>query len=677
MPTSKRKSVFEGGEKPALLSRGKTSMNSQTLFVTPAPVHRRSLFGPQVQSYAPACQTNLKPSTPSAVLHHERRTPTKKTQILKPLPGEPGHRFFEHTADEAEAVRIRHIVVDTEQLSKEVYTTILSERAHLADLAPSISICKASRTQNGDLGWWWKEEPHPRGNPDFAVDETLLEFALTSRPNVLHRMETPFGWHVFTVEQVRQTLNATHCRTPLRQNPNRNSRKAPGDDLIKPEPRTYALQTLGCQMNRSDSERMAGQLEHIGFTEVMDPFQASLVILNTCNIREHAESKVYSYMGRHVVRKRKFGRDVTLAVAGCVAQQEGEKMLRRIPELDLVFGPQFANRLDELLDQVKSSGCQISATDPVHIIEDITTPRRESSVTAWVNVIYGCGENCTFCTVGNVVRTVEQSRTLGAIRSEIVDIAKAGIREVVLLGQNIDAYGRDMVPKRTFAELLRHIHDVEGIERIRFTTSHPRYISETLVRTCSELPKIMPFFHIPPQSGNNDILKAMRRGYTVESFIKVVDRIREHIPDAAICGDMIVGFPGESEEQFQNSLDLMDLIKFDVMNTAAYSRRPQTPAAVMEDQIDEEVMHERLLKMNRVVSEHAYERSLRYVGRTEDVLVEHQNPKDATQVVGRTPTNRPVHFQGSIDELKGKIVAVKIVKAFSFSLQGEHVGTPK
>lgn len=612
----------------------------------------------------------IRPETPLPVQEKSKQKP-------KPKPGEPGHRFFEYKAEQVEAVRIRHILVETQQLSDELFETLLSDRAHLSDLAPSLSKCSASRARNGDLGWWRHDDLVPSDVPTALVDDELLKVALTARLNTLQRAKSLHGWHIFVVEETRHKLRTTHCRTPLRENPNRKLRKTVEDDVQPPVPHTYALQTLGCQMNRSDSERMAGHLERMGYSAIDDPFRAAVLILNTCNIREHAESKVYSYVGRHRVRKRLFPRDVTLAVAGCVAQQEGERMLRRIPELDLVFGPQFANRLDELLDDVRRNGCQVAATDPVHIVEDIATPRRESAVTAWINVIYGCGENCTFCTVGNVVRTVEQSRTMEAIRAEMESVAQAGIREVVLLGQNIDAYGRDMFPKRTFKELLQFVHDVDGIDRIRFTTSHPRYISESLVRTCRELPKIMPFFHIPPQSGDNGILKAMRRGYTVETFVKVVERIRKYIPDAAICGDMIVGFPGEGEAEFQESIQLLNTIKFDVMNTAAYSPRPQTPAAEYKNQVPEEVKYDRLLRMNDVVKKHALERSLRYIGRTEEVLVEQKNPKNSSQVIGRTPTNRPVYFKGSIDQLKGHIVPVKIINAFPFSLQGEQMGDPK
>lgn len=585
-------------------------------------------------------------------------------------PGSSSSRFYDFTPEDIEAVRIRHCRVDTEELAKEIFRQIVSRETTLAEIASQISTCAASKKRGGDLGWWWRDESAPSDVEQFGVTDQLLGAALRTRANTLEIVHTDLGWHVYAVEEMRHMLKTKHSRTASRQNPNKKS----DNEIPAPLPNTYAMQTLGCQMNMSDSERMAGELSRMGYHEIEDPFRASVLVLNTCNIRDHAESKVYSYIGRHTARKRKHPQDVTLCVAGCVAQQEGEKMLRRIPELDLVFGPQYTNRLGDLLEDVQLNQCQVAATDPIPIQEDISKPRRKSTVTAWINVMYGCGENCTFCTVGNVVRSVEQSRTMGAIRNEIKDAAEAGIREVVLLGQNIDAYGRDMFPKRKFAELLEYIHDVDGIERIRFTTSHPRYISTNLVSTCAKLKKIMPCFHIPPQSGNDEILKSMKRGYSAKGFLKVVNRIREDIPDAGICGDMIVGFPGETEEQFQDSLVLMDTVKFDLMNTASYSPRPQTPAAEFENQVPEAVKADRLARMNNLVTKHALERSERYVGRVEHVLVERESPKDPGAVVGRMPTNRPVCFPGSISELQGKLVPVRITQAFAFSVVGEQVG---
>lgn len=622
------------------------------------------------------CQDNLETQTiftrSTAVLQHVSRASLYRENRIDAIV-QSKERFHAFSPEDVEAIRIRHCRVDTEELCSYVFGQIVSRKATLGEMAKQISTCTASRHGNGDLGWWWKDEAVPSDADQFGINDELLGAAIRTRPNKLQKVQTLDGWHVFIVEEVRHKLNTKHERTPSRQNPNKKNRRAELKKIPSPEPMTYAVQTLGCQMNRSDSERMAGELGRLGYSENDDPFRAAILVLNTCNIRDHAEKKVYSYVGLHAERKRRYPKEVTLAVAGCVAQQEGEKLLRRVPELDLVFGPQYVNRLGDLLEDVDRNQCQVAATEPIHVLEDISKPVRESTVTAWINVMHGCGERCTFCTVGNVVRSVEQSRSMDAIRAEIRDVAESGIREIVLLGQNIDAYGRDMYPKKTFAELLHFIHDVDGIARIRFTTSHPRYISTNLVRACAELPKIMPYFHIPPQSGNDNVLKAMKRGYSAEGFRTVVKRIRGMIPDAAIGGDMIVGFPGETEDQFQDSLTLMEDVKFDLMNTAAYSPRPMTPAAEFENQIPEAVKTDRLARINRLVTEHAHERSMRYVGRIEHVLVENQSSKNVREIIGRNPTNRAVRFQGS-PALKGKIVPVKIVEASPFNLRGEQVG---
>ncbi|AFZ18093.1 tRNA (N6-isopentenyl adenosine(37)-C2)-methylthiotransferase MiaB [Allocoleopsis franciscana] len=438
--------------------------------------------------------------------------------------------------------------------------------------------------------------------------------------------------------------------------------------------RRYHITTFGCQMNKADSERMAGILEDMGFEWSQDPNDANLVLYNTCTIRDNAEQKVYSYLGRQAKRKHEQA-DLTLVVAGCVAQQEGEALLRRVPELDLVMGPQHANRLQDLLEQV-FDGNQVVATEPIQIVEDITKPRRDSTVTAWVNVIYGCNERCTYCVVPNV-RGVEQSRTPEAIRKDMEELGQQGYKEITLLGQNIDAYGRDLPGVtesgrhlHTLTELLYYVHDVPGIERIRFATSHPRYFTERLIRACAELPKVCEHFHIPFQSGDNDILKAMARGYTQEKYRRIIDKIREYMPDASISADAIVGFPGETEAQFENTLKLVEDIGFDLLNTAAYSPRPGTPAALWENQLSEEVKSDRLQRLNHLVSTKAAQASQRYLGRIEEVLVEDQNLKDPTQVMGRTKGNRLTFFAGDINELKGQLVKVKITEIRAFSLTG-------
>lgn len=439
--------------------------------------------------------------------------------------------------------------------------------------------------------------------------------------------------------------------------------------------RRYHITTFGCQMNKADSERMAGILENMGFEWADEPNDADLILYNTCTIRDNAEQKVYSYLGRQARRKQE-NPDLTIVVAGCVAQQEGEALLRRVPELDLVMGPQHANRLQDLLEQV-FSGSQIVATEPIHIVEDITKPRRDSSVTAWVNVIYGCNERCTYCVVPSV-RGVEQSRTPEVIRAEMEALGRQGFKEITLLGQNIDAYGRDLpgvTPegrhKQTLTDLLYYVHDVPGIDRIRFATSHPRYFTERLIRACAELPKVCEHFHIPFQSGDNDLLKAMARGYTHEKYRRIIHTIREYMPDASISADAIVGFPGETESQFENTLKLVEDIGFDLVNTAAYSPRPGTPAALWQNQLSEDVKSDRLQRLNHLVNVKAAERSQRYGDRIEEILVEDQNLKDPTQVMGRTRGNRLTFFTGDINELKGKLVKVKITTVRPFSLTGE------
>jgi len=430
-------------------------------------------------------------------------------------------------------------------------------------------------------------------------------------------------------------------------------------------------------MNKADSEQMAGILEKMGFQWSDDPNQADLILYNTCTIRDNAEQKVYSYLGLQARRKQE-NPNLTLILSGCVAQQEGEKLLQRIPELDLVMGPQHTNRLENLLEDV-FNGNQVVATESRHITENIAQPRRESTVTAWVNVIYGCNERCTYCVVPNV-RGVEQSRTPISIKKEVEDLAAQGYKEITLLGQNIDAYGRDL-PGSTetgrhlynFTDLLYFLHDVPGIERFRFATSHPRYFTERLIQACAQLDKVCKYFHIPFQSGDNDILKSMGRGYTIERYREIIDKIREYMPDAAISADVIVGFPGESEQQFQNSLKLAEEIGFDQLNSAAYSPRPGTPAAHWSDQLSFEVKSDRLQRINHLINTKAAQRSQLRLGKIEKVLVEQVNLKDPSQVMGRTDGNRLTFFAGDINQLKGKVVSVKITATRPFSLTGELV----
>ncbi|WP_235619531.1 MULTISPECIES: tRNA (N6-isopentenyl adenosine(37)-C2)-methylthiotransferase MiaB [Prochlorococcus] len=434
-------------------------------------------------------------------------------------------------------------------------------------------------------------------------------------------------------------------------------------------------------MNKADSERMAGILQAMGYQKAKTELCADLVLYNTCTIRDNAEQKVYSYLGRQAIRK-KSSPHLKLVVAGCVAQQEGESLLRRVPELDLVMGPQHANRLEDLLNQV-DNGQQVVATEEHLILEDLTAARRDSNICAWVNVIYGCNERCTYCVVPSV-RGKEQSREPKAIKLEIEDLAKKGFKEVTLLGQNIDAYGRDLPGisssgrrENTLTDLLYFIHDINGINRIRFATSHPRYFTTRLIEACAELPKLCEHFHIPFQSGDNEVLKRMGRGYTIEKYRRIIDKIRELMPNSSISSDVIVAFPGEDESQFQNTLKIIREIGFDQVNTAAYSQRPNTPAASWAEQLPESVKIDRLKELNLLVEQTAKDKNTRYHNQIVEVLAEGINPKNQEQLMGRTRTNRLTFFS-KIGPKKysynpGDLVKVKISEIRAFSLTGSPI----
>ncbi len=326
-------------------------------------------------------------------------------------------------------------------------------------------------------------------------------------------------------------------------------------------------------------------------------------------------------------------------------------------------------------------GNQVAATEETFISEDITSARRESSICGWVNIIYGCNERCSYCVVPSV-RGKEQSRYPNAIKSEIQKLANDNFKEITLLGQNIDAYGRDLPgttkegrKENTLTDLLYYIHDVEGIRRIRFATSHPRYFSKRLIQACFELDKVCEHFHIPFQSGNDEILKQMSRGYTIKRYKYIIENIRSLMPNASITADAIVAFPGETEKQYQDTLKLISDIGFDQVNTAAYSPRPNTPAAVWSNQLSEEVKKARLREINDLVEKTAKSRNQRYINNIESVLIEGLNPKNSSQIMGRTRTNRltfikipkNINFNFSL----GDEVDVRINEARPFSLTGE------
>ena len=332
--------------------------------------------------------------------------------------------------------------------------------------------------------------------------------------------------------------------------------------------------------------------------------------------------------------------------------------------------------------QLRTYALQVMATEWTELVEDVTQPRRESKLTAWVNVIYGCNEKCSYCVVP-YTRGAEQSRRPADIRAEMAGLAASGYKEVTLLGQNVDAYGRDlpgMAPDgsgrrlHTFTDLLTHVHDVEGIERIRFAVSHPRYFTERLIRACAALPKLCEFFHVPFQAGDNDVLRRMLRGYTHQKYREICHTIRRYMPDASISGDAIVGFPGETEEQFQRTVALVREVGFDRVNTAAYSPRPNTPAATADEQVADLIKADRLARLNAVVQEVAEERAQRFLGRDMEVLVEGPNPKAAGQARGRTRHNKLCYFDGDGDALFGQTVKVRVEHVRAYTLYGTMSG---
>jgi len=434
----------------------------------------------------------------------------------------------------------------------------------------------------------------------------------------------------------------------------------------------YHIITYGCQMNVRDSQTMAGLLEEMGYQPAEQPEEADVILVNTCTVRESADERAYGRLGElRRLKQRKPA--LILGVAGCLVQKDREAVLRKAPHVDLVFGVHNLHRLPELLRQAQD-GCL-----PVYEVWDrrpkdepmpILPAARAKGIRAYVNIIHGCNKFCTFCIVP-FVRGRERSVPPEVVLAEVRSLAEQGYKEVTLLGQNVDSYGHDLHPRTDLAELLRLIHDVEGIERIRFTTSHPRDMSEKLIRTVAELPKVCEHIHLPVQSGDDEILRRMHRTYTVADYLRIVDLIRSYMPDASLTTDLIVGFPGETEEQFENTVRLVETVQFDACNTAMYSPREGTKAAAFPDQIDEETKHRRLLALNRLAERVAYARNRRLLGSIQDVLVE--EPGKHGGVVGRTRTNKVVTCDGPPDWI-GRTVQLRITDAGSWVLRGEPVG---
>lgn len=434
------------------------------------------------------------------------------------------------------------------------------------------------------------------------------------------------------------------------------------------DPKRATVITYGCQMNKYESERMAGILTGLGYAMTDEVQGADLVLLNTCSIRDKAEQKVYSQLGQLRWLKR-HNPQLIIGVCGCVAQQEGERIQQRVPYVDLVFGPQNIPKLPSLLSQVQSHRRQISdlADNPLWD-EQLFPVRRDHPFQAWVTVMQGCDKFCTFCVVP-YTRGREQSRPAGAILREVQELAAQGYKEVTLLGQNIDSYGKRSSEGKDLADLLQLIHPIEGIHRIRFITSHPRDFTDKLMRTVGELDKVCEYIHLPVQSGSNAVLKRMHRGYTREDYLRRIERLRAYVPDVAVSTDVIVGFPGETDADFAQTQQLVEVAEFDAMYLFKYSPRPGTRAATFADQVPEAIKTERFNTLLATQEAIQLRRNQARIGRCEEVLVEGPSKKGSVQLTGRTRQNRPVNFVGH-PSLTGSLVTVQIEKGGTHSLEG-------
>ncbi|MGH6966651.1 MAG: tRNA (N6-isopentenyl adenosine(37)-C2)-methylthiotransferase MiaB [Phenylobacterium sp.] len=434
-----------------------------------------------------------------------------------------------------------------------------------------------------------------------------------------------------------------------------------------PEKRLF-IKTYGCQMNVYDSERMADVLSPLGYAMTDSPEGADLVVLNTCHIREKATEKVYSELGKlkemREERLSEGGSRMTIAVAGCVAQAEGEEIMRRQPAVDLVVGPQAYHQLPELIARThRARGERLSADFAPDEKFDALPLRRPTGVTAFLTVQEGCDKFCTFCVVP-YTRGGEYSRPAEAIEAEARDLAAKGVREVTLLGQNVNAYSGE----GGLAGLVRRLAKIEGLDRIRYTTSHPRDMDQALIAAHGDVAELMPYLHLPVQSGSDRILKAMNRAHTADSYLRLIEKIRAARPDIAISGDFIVGFPGERDSDFEATLALVREVGHAGAFSFKYSRRPGTPAAAMPGQIAEAVKDERLARLNALLDEQARDFNASQVGRTLPVLFERKG-RHAGQLIGRSPYLQAVYATAP-DRLIGQIVPVRIEEAARMSLGG-------
>jgi tRNA-2-methylthio-N6-dimethylallyladenosine synthase len=429
------------------------------------------------------------------------------------------------------------------------------------------------------------------------------------------------------------------------------------------------LITYGCQMNEYDSERVAGLLGKQQFELTDRPDDADVILLNTCSIREKAEDKVFSQLGalKHLKRARP---DLVIGVMGCMAQLQQGRIQERAPYVDLVFGSPAIARVGELLARVKAGHGPVLETGEGALVKITDRPGAAVRLKAFVTVMEGCEKHCTFCVVPTT-RGRERSHAPGIIVEEIRGLAAAGCREVTLLGQTVNAYGRDLTPPTDLAALLAQVNDIDGIERIRFTTSNPYNLTSRLIHAIRDVPKVVEYLHLPLQSGSDRILARMHRGYTQARYLELIAELRDAVPGIALSTDLIVGFPGETDQDFALTVDMVERVEYDNAFVFRYSRRPGTPAATMPDQVSDDVKASRNAVLLEVATRVATERSRRLEGRTMPVLVDGMSRKNPREVTGRTRCNRVVNFDAGGRDLQGRVVSVRITQALPHSLRGE------
>ncbi len=446
------------------------------------------------------------------------------------------------------------------------------------------------------------------------------------------------------------------------------------NDVQRPNTKAYFLKTFGCQMNVYDSERMAEALSRDGYRETTDIAHADLVILNTCHIREKAAEKVYSDLGRirdvKDARKRD-GKETVIAVAGCVAQAEGREITTRQPAVNLVIGPQSYHRLPELIARTETTKERIVETEfpGDEKFERMKTPRRVSSPSAFLTVQEGCDKFCTFCVVP-YTRGAEFSRPLAKLEAEARELTAAGARELVLLGQNVNAYHGEGPGGRSvgLAELIRSLANIDGVERIRYMTSHPRDMDDDLIAAHADVPQLMPFLHLPVQSGSDRMLAAMNRKHSAAEYIELIARVRAARPDIALSSDFIVGFPGETDQDAEDTLALVRAVGFAQAFSFKYSPRPGTPAASLEDQVPEDVKSERLQRLQALLDEQQSDFNAQCLGDVVPVLFERRG-RQPGEFVGRTPYLQLVHAAADGD-LVGRMANVAVTDVRRLSLSG-------